>query len=393
MKGKLRLPHAISGLAIGGIVFAAFSFGGSPFFGDTNNFVLFATNELKLEKEVQVSSGDLGSNEEVDIQKDVIINGNLFADEIEIDKNTVINGSVSANKLGLKEDGEILGTRTDSASLPIANLPEVPVFTVGDEDLQFQGQANILNPGSFAKVTLEKDSKLVLTGGTYNISRLILEDNSTLIYSGVTTLNIQQEFKGQDSIAILPGQNLVPDDLTINYEGKKEKKGKGKNEHDDDKKKGEDDNGTKPIVLGRRSFLNFKLLAPRADVRLGDATTFRGQILAQKIKVGKGSVLSRNNAFVKDSDPAKIVVDQDGSRFLVNEILIDLNAIATELDAQDIAVIVGGRLIGFVESSNTYQVELLANTAEELETMIQTIRTLPNSVIEGAFRNYIFDIF
>ncbi len=94
-----------------------------------SDFVLFASEELKLEKSVQVSSGDLGSNKELDIQKDVIISGNLFADKITIDKNTVINGNVSYTKLKAQKDVQIFGTQTKSISLcPLPFFPIFPIF-------------------------------------------------------------------------------------------------------------------------------------------------------------------------------------------------------------------------------------------------------------------------
>ncbi|KKS37756.1 MAG: hypothetical protein A3G49_05610 [Candidatus Sungbacteria bacterium RIFCSPLOWO2_12_FULL_41_11] len=104
---NLRAHHLLSFLAAGGVALAALNFSGSntqPLFNSSDSFVLFASEEVKIEEGTQISSGDIGSNKTIDVQKDAIINGNLFADKITLDKNTTINGNVSFNKLQIKKE-------------------------------------------------------------------------------------------------------------------------------------------------------------------------------------------------------------------------------------------------------------------------------------------------
>lgn len=377
---KTSLHIIASLLAAGGVAFLAVSPGHQPLFDDLGEFVLFAQEEVKLEQSVQISSGDLGSNKEVNVEKDAIINGNIFADKITINKNTVINGNVSFNNLKTEKETQVLGNKISPVSLPIANLPSIPSFQAGTQDLKFTGRNNTLDSGSFGSITLEKDSRLVLTGGVYNVSKIFFKENSALIFSAPATLNIQQELKAQEKVAILPDKNLKPTDLAVNYQGKEGNNGK------------ENKGGIKPIEFGRSALLNFKLLAPQADVHIGESATLRGQILARKVKIEKESVLSREEFFVKDSDPTKIIIDQDGSQFLVNEILVNFTGSATLLDAQVIANLVGGRIVGVDSTTNTYQIEVLTTTAEDLAVKIQSIRQLDNPLIEGVFRNYVLNI-
>ena len=388
----------LSALIFGGNLFG----GGKPLFDSLDNFVLFTQEEIKLEQGVQVSSGDLGSNGEIDIQKDVIINGNLFADKISIDKNTTINGNVSFNKLKTHKEAQILGTQTKPVSLPIANLPEIPEFQIGTQDFKFQEQDNTLSAGSYRNIILEKDSRLTLIGGIYNLRKLELKENSTLIFSAPTTLNIQFKLKGQQKVSILPGPNLKLTDLSINYLGIKPKK-EVKIEEDDEaeinglldekeRKDCKDGKIGRPVVFDKNSFLNFKLLAPKANVHIGEVTTFRGQIMARKIKIGKGGILSREEVFAKESDPEKVIIDTDGSQYVVNEIMVNFIDSATFSDAQAIVNLVGGRIVGFVESANAYQIEVTANTADELSAKIQTIRQINNPLVEGVFRSYILKL-
>lgn len=65
---------------------------------------------------------------------------------------------------------------------------------------------------------------------------------------------------------------------------------------------------------------------------------------------------------------------------------------ATFLDAVEIAELVEGRIVGFIEFANAYQIEVPAATPEELTIKIQVIRNLNHPLVEGVFRNYVFDI-
>jgi hypothetical protein len=399
-KKQFILPIAasviLSGLLFGGNLLG----GGKPLFNSLDNFVLFAQEEIKLEQEIQVSSGDLGSNKEINIEKDAIINGNLFANKITIDKNTTINGDASFNKLKIHKESQILGTQTKPIQLPIANLPEIPDFQIGTQDFRFQGRDNTLSAGNYRNIILEKDSRLTLEGGIYNLNKLELKENSTLIFNAPTTLNIQFKLKAQHHISILPGQNLKADDLIINYLGilKIQNKKEAIKEDDDDeinsyfsddkeRKDYKDNKIGRPIVFGKNSFLNFKLLAPKASAHIGETTTLRGQILARKIKIEKDGILSREQTGFKIAKPENIIIDSDGGVYPINEILVSLAPEMTMFDAQNIAASINGRVTGVISSINLYQIEVPARTIQELEALIVSLRTNPK--ISGAFRDFI----
>lgn len=377
---KNHYHYIVSALAVAGIVFAVASFSNPPLFQNTDNFILFASEEIKLEKEVQISSGDLGSNKELDIQKDVIITGNLFADEVEIDKNTQINGNVSFNKLEVHKEAKILGNQTKPVSLPIANLPEIPDFQIGTQDFKFEGNNNNLAAGSYRDLKIEKDSRLVLTGGIYNINKLEIKENSILIFSAITILNIKKELKSQQHISILQGNNnLKPTDLVINYQGENEKDGQDK----------KNEGGFKPIEFGKNSFLNFKLLAPKASVHIGEATTLRGQILARNVKIEKDSILIRELSGIKELDPTKVIIDSEKSIYPTNEVIVNFTSDASVVDAQSIANLVNGIIIGYIGFANAYQIQVPASTEAELDAIITQIKSLNNPKVEGAFPNFI----
>ena len=81
----------------GGVSFAAVhNLPNPPIFPNTDNFVIFAEQSVSFEEGTTISSGDVGTNNTLNIGKDTAINGNLFADKIEIGKNTTID--LSHNK-------------------------------------------------------------------------------------------------------------------------------------------------------------------------------------------------------------------------------------------------------------------------------------------------------
>ena len=380
-----------------------------PIFNSLDSFVLFAQEEIKLEQGVQVSSGALGSNAEIEIEKDAVINGNLFADKIAIDKNTTINGSASFNQLKLHKEAQILGTQTKPVQLPVANLPEVPDFPIGIQDFRFEGQNNTLAAGSYKDVILEKDSRLVLEGGIYNLRKLEFKDGATLIFNAPATLNIQFKLRGHDKISILPGLNLKPGDLKINYVGIKSKNDKEKDlsraesrEDDDDEIESEMDEKEKkehkagkigrPALFGKNSFLNFKLLAPKTKVHIEKESILRGQILARKIKIEKDSVVSRELSGVKIAKQEEIITDPEGGVYPINILLVSLTPDAAFEDALKVAQSINGRIVGNVSSINLYQIEVQTRTIEELEDIINTVRSRTDLKVDGVFRDYLLPI-
>jgi len=339
-----------------------------PLFIATDSFVLVASEGITLERDVQVSSGDVAANEEIAIGENNIISGNLFTDEIDIEENTTINGNVSFNELDIEENSIILGTQTTPTSLPIVQLPAIPPFTPGTQNLTII-QDQTISPGTFNEIEVNPNITLILTPGIYTLNELQLNQGAQLLFTGLTVMNIQEELEIEENTLIAPTNQATSIDLQINVQ--------------------ED----KTITIGDGSFISAKLLAPDATVTLGRRTTFRGQILAEEIRVRRDSILSREDFFVKESDPEKVVIDTDGSEFLVNEIMVNFNELATLSDAQEIAAFVDGRVVGFIEVANAYQIEVTTNTIGELKGKIQAVRDLGNPLVEGVFRNYVLDPF
>ena len=374
---NIRPHHIISGLAIGGLFLATLNFNTQPLFTDLNQFVLVAEDSIRLAQDVQVSSGDVAANEEIAIASNNIINSNLFADKIKITGNTQVNGGISFNELQASPTSIILGTTSTPISLPIIELPDVPDFETGDRDL-IVTEDETISPSNFSKLEVKEGITLTLTPGTYNLNELALRDSAKLLFIATTTINIKQTLKINANVLITPNVNIPPTALIFNIKSESKTAGKGKQES----------KGVQLVTIGEDSFISLKLVAPGSKVHLGDRVTFRGQIVAEEIKVGEGSILSREDVFSKESDSEKVVEDQE-IKFIVNEIVVLFQDEATQADAQQVADLVNGRITGFIPDPPTYKIELITSTVEEIQNVIQTIKDSNNPLIVDVVQNLV----
>ncbi|MFA6494408.1 MAG: hypothetical protein WCT49_05135, partial [Candidatus Paceibacterota bacterium] len=256
--------------------------------------------------------------------------------------------------------------------------------------------------GNYKNITLQKDSTLTLSGGTYNLNILDLKEHSTLIFTAPTTLNIQFKLRGRDAVSILNGANVKPTDLHINYIGiRNEQKSNKTMEQDDedevmaflDKQEKADCKNQKigrPILFGKNSFLNFTLIAPKANVNIERDSTLRGQMLARKIRVRNGVSLSKNEFFSKNADPKKVVGDT-GARFIVNEVVIRLTAEASLGDIQQVVGTVNGKITGFLDILGMVKIEIPAKTVAELNLSVDKLKALHSPYIQDVMINFVYN--
>lgn len=351
--------------------FAVITLGNNgPAITDTGPFVLVAQNSIHLATDTQISSGDIASNKDIRISEDAIVNGNLFSDRIQLANGVLINGSATFNKLIKSETAEVFGEETKNISRNVVELPQIPDFQTGSINYIIQ-EDTTLNPGNYNEIEVKENAILTLNPGIYNINRLTLRNNSKLIYSGETTINIKNQLQIQNNTLIAssnPNSNSTTE-FQINYIGKS------------------------PTNIGENSFITAKILAPDSRVQIGNKTVFRGQILAGDINVGEGSVLSREFSFVKESDLTKVVQGDDGARFLVNEITFALSETSTPQDAIELVEVIDGTIIGHIVTINRYKVEITTETIEELEEAIEKLEDLNDSRIESITKDYMMGLF
>ena len=76
----------------------------------------------------------------------------------------------------------------------------------------------------------------------------------------------------------------------------------------------------------------------------------------------------------------------------MNEIIVNFADAATIIDAQRIATLVGGRIVGIQILTNGYKIEVPVTTVTDLTAKIQLIQNLNSPLIEGEFRNYVLNL-
>ena len=158
-KYKKQLYFLFPILLVGGLAYAVTTFGSTPLFDSTEDFVLFSNEKITLEQKTQISSGFLGSNNGIHIKKENIVNSDMFADEIALDKETQVNGNISYNKLTTQKSTQVFGVQTNQVNLLIAVIPDIPEFQPGQDNVIVAGDTNTLNQGNYFNILLKKSSK------------------------------------------------------------------------------------------------------------------------------------------------------------------------------------------------------------------------------------------
>lgn len=333
----------------------------TPLFPDTDRFVLAAQNIL-LANGVQLSSGDIGSNSSLVIGEANVLNGNVFASVITIAANTELNGNASFNRLVLSPSSTIFGSRSTPLRWPVFQVPLVPNFPTGGQNLNVQ-HTQSLSPGDYGSITVMPTVALTLIPGAYNLKSLDLRSNSRLLFSGSTALRIKDSLAVNRAVVIAQTVNIPSTQLELDYRG------------------------WRPVTVGTDSSLSFRLLAPFSLVLLSAHVTLKGQIIAFGLTVGRKSLLTRQDVFSTRSDPTKVVVFQ-GSTFVANELIVVFKDGATPLDAQTVADLVAGTIVGSIPQPPMIKIQVPTN-AQGLMSDVDLIARSANPLILDVLPNLV----
>ncbi|MDP3935066.1 MAG: polymer-forming cytoskeletal protein, partial [Candidatus Giovannonibacteria bacterium] len=350
----IRFHHIFSFLAAGGIVLAAFNFNSnSQPFRPIEEFVLFASDKIHLAEDVQSLRGNIGSNKEIKIGEHTQITGDLFSDKIHLAGEVVINGSVFAKRLKLAQNAKILGVSSTEITFPVAQIPEIPPFLPGGQDIKIQpNQETTLYPGSFRDLEIGENSKITFQPGIYNLRSFTAKENAKLILESITTFNIAEDIKFSENTSLFSKNNQIsPDQILFQTPTKKS------------------------INFGKNSSLVFRLIAPNSKVRIAENSLIRGNIWASEIFIAERAVLRDTAWFSIPSDPEDII--QVGIvRFFVNIVNVNFTSGATAEDAERIAQLLDAKIVGFEPTTNLYSFQIPTRTKEELDAAIAKIKAL-----------------
>lgn len=409
---KNPVHYFASFLLLTGIVLAAGNSPTEPVFSNLDKFVLVAENTIHLSDDTQVSSGDIASNNKINISSKNIINGALFSPNIHIASSTTINSNITFNRLTKDETSEILGSTSTPIQEPVVELPEIEDFNTGTTTVVVENEET-LNPGNFDIIEIKEDGKLTITPGEYNLNKLQLRDGSTLIYTGTSTINVKREFKVNNDVLIAPNSfELSPTALTLNFkpdvpgnpiqtaEAQERFPSGSPGTHPSQSRHGNqstssDDNANQNkqnksravnsvINIGDKSLITMKIIAPKSKINLSEEVRFRGQIFARDVQVSTNSLVGNKISILKEGDPNKLVSEDDIS-FFVNEVIVIFDNSVTFSEVREVIDTFGGRIVGFFPPSNLYKVEVFTETKSELTNVINNLEG--NSLIIRALRN------
>lgn len=368
MKHLKKNSHYIfASLGVGGILAAGLmGGGGEPLLDTADDFVLLAKDQITIGSAVSLSSGNIGvknAKGRITVGAKGSLSGDLYADTVALAAQSTVNGSVTAKKLTKAPSTEILGETSTAFSSPLVSpFPSVPSFTTGLQDITIRSNTEqTIQPGSYRNVTAGSRNALTFPGGVYNIDRLTIGSNATLIFEAPTTLNIMSTAGFGSKVVFSPAPTLELEDVEISFLGR-------------------------ALTFGSNSFISGIVTAPEANITLGPKSTFRGQIFGQRIVVGSGSVLSGSNSFEKESDLEKVAT-VDGAKIILNEIVIIQSSFGTFADLLNVAEIVDGEVTGYIPDLGLGKIEVAANTIDELKAKIDSIEDLQDQSIESATYN------
>lgn len=331
--------------------------------------VVFGELELTLEQGTNILSGDTASNGQAIVQREGLLADSLIANRAVLGQNVHILSDLEADRItgpNFIVEGETISPRVTEDFA----IPDLLPFQPGTENIRIRaGETTILQPGAFGRLSIEEGANVTLQGGTYNLRSIQVGEGVVFNLIEPITLNIQQHASFGSRTIFSPDLNLDLNDIRINYAGR-------------------------GVVSFHRNSVGVGILhAPNAAVFLGKQSEWRGQLAGRRVVIGKEGTVSRENTFVKITDLRKIVTDdEDGSRFAVNEIVVNFTSDATRGDVDRIAQLVDGIVTGFVASANIYQIEVEASDIAALEALIEIIDALGDPQIEGVMKNYLLNV-
>jgi len=270
---------------------------------DLAEALLFGYSEIKLKKEVVISSGNILVNEtyvsddeddedddiefELKIDKEVYVASGymLKANHIEIKQDGLIESDVYANILDNSSDitGQIFG---DVVTPLFTNLPPFKAAPAGTENVTVdKNQTLVLAPGDYKKIKVNDRGTLTFTGGVYNIEKLEAKKSSHVNFENATEVRIEEEMKLSKRVYVGPADgSLIDASDIIFYIG------------------GDDDDAAK---LEEEVEFYGTIYAATGEVELKKEVSFTGSILAPEIKIDKESELALDSFFGGSGGVAK----------------------------------------------------------------------------------------
>jgi len=232
------------------------------------------------------------------IDKDAYINAGykIMADRINIKKDGSIGSDVYANELVNK--GFITGSVFDNVGTPLfTTLPPFKAEEPGSDDIRVRKRREIvLQPGDYGRVKVDGRGTLTLTGGVYNIEKLVTGKGSRVRFEDGAEVRIHETMSVGSKAYVGPadGSFIGPSDIIFYIAHNHDHRKCSRDDDDDDD---DDDKSHTAGTVGARTFFNGTIYAADGKVRLKKDVVFTGAVLAGEIRVDKDADLTLDSYF------------------------------------------------------------------------------------------------
>ncbi|WP_437631939.1 vWA domain-containing protein [Sorangium sp. So ce854] len=163
---------------------------------------LYATNRLEVRDRARLEAGPgtfaaAASGGTTEIGKDGQL-GDLWGQgNVSLRNDALVHGDLrTAGTLHMEPGADVDGTIATLQPIPlpppIVDLPAFPAGPAPDVRVE-PGQSASHAPGTYGKITIERDATLELSAGTYFVKRLLIEPNGKLDITGAVTLIVESE--------------------------------------------------------------------------------------------------------------------------------------------------------------------------------------------------------
>ena len=213
----------------------------------------------------------------------------LFGDTVTIQPGASV-ADVHYNHLNNR--GTIRGTEYTPFALPQAlDLPEFPLSEPGTRNITVKkGCTKILEPGAYGKIVLKNRSRLVLTGGTYQIRNLELKGIQCAVpVQDSTRLIISEQLKTSHKAYIGPEEDsgISAKDIKIYVAGQ----GSAVLDLLDQ---------AKAVFIGNRSRIKASLYAPDSTIWVMSYSEMEGAMIGKHVILGGRVRVSVDNGFATE---------------------------------------------------------------------------------------------
>ena len=290
-----------------------------------NSYSLIATNSMEIRARAAIHSGFVGV---VDYGVRPLLGGRV---ELEMGtRATTAEGvRVSAPRVRLHNRVEIDGTLVYTEQVqssrtvtigeeiqvgedywPLFDGVGLPPFEVGTPDNERvdvrSGQTATLDAGAYGLVRVRSRGTLILSGGTYDMSRFEIGHQARVLMARPTTVRIEGRFNMSDRSYFGPeNDGLDPAQIRVYVNGE-ERRG---NNNDDD-----DDGGDRVSLaadVGHRATFAGDLYAPHGTIHLRARSQAVGSFISYNLIVGSDAEVWGHGAELPAAKPVAAVVDAE----------------------------------------------------------------------------------